>query len=279
MSWHLDPASVRRYRDGELAAGQFASIDTHLATCADCRAVVAADADIVALARVKVGIDARLDTPRVSLVERLLRAVGVAPVAARIMSVSLSLTASWLAASTVVLAFAALAAANGSGRAGFGAFLVAAPLVPMAGVALAFGPGLDPAHQITVAAPMPTARIILLRSLAVVGAAVPMILLVSIALPGWSTLAVAWLLPALALGGASLALGTVVPVGRAAAGLGLVWLVGAAIGLSDAPRTSAEAFVHGFVAFRPAGQVLSLLVAAASVAVVSARRTAFETVR
>jgi hypothetical protein len=279
MSWHLDPASVRRYRDGELAAGQFASIDTHLATCADCRAVVAADADIVALARVKVGIDARLDTPRVSLVERVLRAVGVAPVAARIMSVSLSLTASWLAASTVVLAFAALAASNGSGRAGFGAFLVAAPLVPMAGVALAFGPGLDPAHQITVAAPMPTARIILLRSLAVVAAAVPMILLVSIALPGWSTLAVAWLLPAFALGGASLALGTVVPVGRAAVALASVWLVGAAIGLSDAPRTSVEAFVHGFVAFRPAGQLLSLLVAAASVAVVSARRTAFETVR
>ena len=116
------------------------------------------------------------------------------------MSVSLSLAGSWLAASAVALAFAALATAAGSERAGFAAFLVIAPLVPMAGVALAFGPGLDPTYQITVAAPVSTARIVMLRSLAVVGAALPVIVALSVALPGWSALAFAWLLPALGVG-------------------------------------------------------------------------------
>lgn len=279
MTWHLDPASVRRYRDGELAVSQFASVDAHLAACADCRAVVAVEADVVVLSRVKAAIDDRLDTPRVSPVERGLCAVGVSPAAARVMWVSLSLTSSWIAASAVVLAFVAVAATSGADKAGLAAFLVLAPLVPMAGVALAFGPAFDPAHQITVASPMPTLRIVLLRSLAVVGAVLPVMLVLSLALPGWSPTAVAWLLPSLAMGGASLALGTVVPVGRAAAALAGLWLVGATAALSGAPRSSAEAFVEGFAAFRPAGQVVSLLVVVVSATVVTVRQTSFETLR
>lgn len=282
MNWHLEPDDLRRYAASTLGVAQAASVEAHLLACGDCRAQVTAVADpaaVASMARVKQAVDARIDAPATSPVERVLRRLGVGRIDARIVAVTFSLLGSWLGASVVALAFAAVASATGPERAGFATFLVLAPLVPLAGVALAFGPRVDPTHELAVAAPVPSSRIVLLRALVVTVSAVAATAVLSLVLPGWSALAFAWLLPALALTGASLALGTVMHPGRAAVALGVVWLAGAGTGLVGAPRSTVESFVQGFAAFRPAGQLLAAVVAAASLATVTARHAAFETSR
>lgn len=282
MNWHLEPDDLRRYASSTLGGARAASVEAHLVACGECRAQIATVVDPAAMAtvaRVKQAIDARIDTPAVSPLERVLTRVGVGRVDARIVAVTFSLLGSWLGASVVALAFVAAASAAGPERAAFAAFLVLAPLVPLAGVALAFGPRVDPTHELAVAAPVPSSRIVLLRALVVTVTAVVATAAVSLVLPGWSALAFAWLLPALALTGASLAVGTLLHPGRAAVALGVVWLAGAGIGLVGAPRTSAESFVQGFAAFRPAGQLLAAAVAVLSVATVTMRHAAFETSR
>jgi hypothetical protein len=279
MNWHLEPAVVHRYAAGQLGASQAASVDAHMTACGACRALAAGVADGDVLDRVKAGIDARIDMPPITAVERVARRLGVGTIDARIVAVTFTLLGSWLGASVLALSFAVVASAAGSERGGFAAFLVLAPLVPVAGVALAFGPRVDPAYEMAAAAPVPSTRIVLLRSLVVIGSALPAIALLSLALPGWSALAFAWLLPSLGLTAAALALGTVVAPARAAVGLGALWLVGAGVGLAGAPRSSVETFVEGFAAFRPAGQALFAVVAVLSVVMLSARHTAYEVAR
>ena len=46
-------------------------------------------------------------------------------------------------------------------------FLALAPLAPVAGVAITFGPGADPSFELTVASPISTVRLLLLRAAAV----------------------------------------------------------------------------------------------------------------
>ena len=91
--------------------------------------------------------------------------------------------------------------------------------------------------------------------------------------PRANTLAFAWLLPALGLAAVSLALGSWVSVTRAAVVLAAVWGGAAVVALSGAPRTSADAFARGFVAFRPAGQLAFALATLVAGAVVLARRS------
>ena len=67
---------------------------------------------------------------------------------------------------------------------GLALFLVVAPLIPVAGVAAAFGPGLDPTWEITVAAPGGGFRLLLLRAAAVFATTFAMASVASLALPG-----------------------------------------------------------------------------------------------
>jgi hypothetical protein len=282
-TWHVDATLLRRYRSDQLTDAQAASVEMHVTACPSCRALIATEgaagpAAHAVAARVKRAIDERLDARRISWAESALRRLGVNDRDAGLVTATLSLHGSWLAACALVLAFAIVAAFTGPEKAGLAAFLVAAPLVPLAGVAVAFGPRVDPTYEIAMAASVPAARIILLRALAVTAPAVPVMLALSFLLPG-GLLAFAWLLPAVGLASASLALGTIVPLHRAAIGLAAAWAIGAAAGFGGAPRTTAEAFVQGFAAFRPSGQLLSAAVAAASLVLAAMRRAAFETGR
>ena len=278
MTWHVDAAMLDRYASEALSPAGMASVEMHVTSCATCRAQVSARGDHAAHARVKQVLDERLDAPRVGRLERALELIGIAETDARIVGATLALHGSWLAASLVTLAFVALATMTGPERAGLAVFLVSAPLVPLAGVALAYGPRVDPTYEIATAATVPGTRIVLLRTLAVVSPAIPTTALLSL-LFSVGPLAFAWLLPALGLAGAALALGTLVTPAKAATALAALWLVGAGVGLVGAPRTSAEAFVRGVAAFRPSGQLLFAFLAAVSLVLLVARRSEFEIAR
>jgi hypothetical protein len=94
--------------------------------------------------------------------ERLLVRLGVADHTARLLAATPALRGSWLLAVAVTLAFAVLAAWARPGPDAILAFLCVAPLLPLAGIAVAYGPGIDPTYEIGLAAPLRSFRLLLL---------------------------------------------------------------------------------------------------------------------
>ena len=135
---------------------------------------------------------------------RLVR-LGVPEHLARLLGATPALRASWLLGCALVLAFAAWAATRRAD--GLVVFLMLAPLLPVAGVAAAFGPDVDPSYEIGLAAPMRSFGLLLLRALAVLVTTTVMAGIAALALPGLQPSAAAWLLPSLGLTLASIALG------------------------------------------------------------------------
>src|SRR5438093_4209165 len=100
-------------------------------------------------------------------VEAVLVRVGVPDHVARLLAATPSLRISWFGATAVALGFSILAA---YGRKDPLMFLVVAPLLPLGGVAAAFGPGMDPTYEVGLACPVRTSRLLLIRATAVLAA-------------------------------------------------------------------------------------------------------------
>ena len=147
-------------------------------------------------------------------------------------------------------------------------YLVTAPLFPLAGIAAAYGPGIDPTYEIGLSAPMRSFRLLLIRAIAVLVTTMGLVGVSALALPRLDWTAAAWLLPALALSSSVLALGTAVRPIAAASWLSAVWVAGV-LGVELAAAGE-------LVAFRATGQIVCAVVALAAVALVIARRDRFE---
>ncbi|MEU3242563.1 MULTISPECIES: zf-HC2 domain-containing protein [unclassified Streptomyces] len=205
-SWHVPEDDIRAYARGELTPPRLWSADTHLAACARCRETLAAAADPVALAAGWERLDAELDAPRPRLVESLLVRVGVADHTARLLAAAPVLRRSWLGAVAAVLVMTVAAANSAQSAAAPNLFLALAPLLPLAGVALSYGPALDPTYEMAVVSPTHGFRLLMIRTLAVLAVVLGLNGLATLALPAYGLRALAWLLPALALTGTGLAL-------------------------------------------------------------------------
>ncbi|MER7487712.1 zf-HC2 domain-containing protein, partial [Streptomyces sp. NPDC126497] len=131
----------------------------------------------------------------------------------------------WLPA-VLLVAVGAVALAHGAGLAHARPWLLAlAPVVPVAGVALSYGPHADPMHEITAATPSAGLRLVLMRTAAVLAVSLPLLTLAGALLPSpGAPNAAAWLLPGLALTLASLALAGYVGLRAATALTGGGWL-------------------------------------------------------
>jgi hypothetical protein len=276
MTWHVDTALVERYAAGALEEGAAWSVEEHVTGCAACRALVPRlehgeqrPAPDDRLDAVWSSIDAELRRRRRSTVERTLLRLGVQEHDARLLAATSSLTGSWLLGVVVTLVAATTVAALGPGDSPWGlvGFLVVAPLVPLAGVAVSFGPRVDPTYALGVTAPLSSARLLLLRTVAVLATTVPLAGLATLVLSPAGLLAFAWLVPSLALAAAALALSTW-PLVDSAALLGVVWVtwvVGATVTTSGS-----------LTAFGPGGQLLWSVVLAAAATVLFAARERFD---
>jgi hypothetical protein len=140
---------------------------------------------------------AGIQTPPEPFGVRLLRRCGLGDGDAVLLSASRSLSGAWTVAMLVIVAFSALAAVVDLSR-GRALYLAVAPLVPVLGVIAAFD-SVDPLAGVQAATPYPRARLVLLRAAAVAGCSVPAATAIGLAMPGISTLAFGWLLPAIAL--------------------------------------------------------------------------------
>ena len=168
----------------------------------------------------------------------------------------------------VAVLFALSAASNDGGDVDrITVFLTLAPLVPLAGVALAFGRGVDPTHDLVVAAPKDTFGVFLVRALTVLVASSFVLLLASLLLPSGGAFRFAWLLPAAAVTSAAMAASSRYEPRRVALPIAGAWIVIVLIGTQAA---SAEAM------FGPALQLAAAAIALAATAVIWRQRSELE---
>jgi anti-sigma factor RsiW len=268
MNPHLEHDWLVRYARGELDQARSFSVEAHLPACGDCRAAVAGLVDTTRLTRTWDAIDDAIDAPPRTLAERVLVRVGVGEPTARLLAVTPALRGSWLLAIVIVLALAVVSA-HARGPQGVMAFLIVAPLLPLAGVAAAYGPLVDPAHEITLAAPLGSFRLLVLRGLAVVSATTVIAAVAALALPALDWTVAAWLLPSLGLTLAGLGLAATFNPVASSALVAATWVF-AVLGAWQASGDPLSAFGD-------AGQLACLAVGLAGLAAVLARRDSFET--
>jgi hypothetical protein len=202
--WHLDPEAIRRYAQGTAPPDLAASAEAHLMKCATCRDAIASHVDTRRVEAIWHEVADRVDAPRPSWPERMLARLGAGEATARLVAATPTLRGPWLLGIAGVLALSVWAAQVDERF--LRMFLVAAPLGPLAGVALAFAGGLDPTREIGLAAPYSGLRLLLIRTAAVLAVTVPIVTAAGLALPGSHWLAAAWLLPTAGLTCAALAL-------------------------------------------------------------------------
>lgn len=275
--WHVPEDDLRAYARGELEPPALWSADTHLTACAHCRSLLAAACDPVALDTGWDRLDAELDAPRPGLVESLLVRLGIADHTARLLAATPALRRSWLGAVAAVLLLTVAVAAgqDTTGSAGPTLFLALAPLLPLAGVALSYGPGVDPTYEMALVAPVHGFRLLMIRTVAVLGAGLGLNGLATLALPGYGLRALTWLLPALALTATALALTARLGPVLAPSLVGGGWV--ALLLTAEAAR--ADGADGTLAPFTAAGQGVSAAVAALAAGLLVLLRDRFDTSR
>ncbi len=273
---HIDEQLLIGYCELSVTAATAAAIEAHLMSCVSCRAeladvTVSAEDGLVNQQLVWDGVLERVDQPTRSTTERLLGVMRVRPDTAKVLATTPTLRLAWLAAVVFVAAFAVAAGrVEGDGPL---LLLVIAPLLPVAGVATAYGPALDPTYEIGVAAPLSGLRLILLRTLAVIATTIPLLVVAALVAPGGGWVVFGWVLPSFALVAITLALSTAISPERAGVVVGVGWLV-ALVVLID--RDRAGDFVERSLIFGSSGQATVAVVVAIGAAVVATRKACFD---
>ncbi len=236
---HRDVLGRYAREDAGLAPADAWAVEAHVPGCAACRAALRTAADPAADRKMWTAVTAAMDAPRPGLVERTLVAVGIREHTARLLAATPSLRLSWLGAVTLALLAAAGITMLWDGLGAPLPLLLVAPLLPLLGVAVAYGPTVDPTYEVGLTTPLRGGRLFLVRAVTVLVMTVLVALPVSVALPGFGVQTVAWLLPALALTAVTMLLSTFTTPLRAAATAATAWIILSSVTIR--PRTGTSA--------------------------------------
>jgi hypothetical protein len=213
-------------------------------------------------------ITIELDAPRPSRTERLLQAIGFPAHLTRVAAATPALRRAWYLATALVVVIGWGAAEADRPVESLFAMLLIAPLVPVLGVAMAYGVENDPAHETAIATPMRGLRLILTRAAVVLVVSTAVLGLAALLLPGTTSMAFAWIIPALGLTLSAVAMMTFTAPRVAATIVAVVWVLGVLVARGGGDSQVA--------AFGPAGQATMALVAAVAIVVAVARRDRFD---
>ncbi|MFJ9349773.1 zf-HC2 domain-containing protein [Streptomyces sp. NPDC101237] len=299
-SWHASEDLTLRYADGSLPDPDAWSLEKHLETCAGCAARVSAAVRRTAagpvldetrgavLTAVSPAREAR-GTAAHQVRESAAGGRGTgrparahprrAPRAkAALWSLGPAVRGSWLLALLCVVVGALLLARAADYAATRTLLLTVAPVIPVAGVALSYGPHADPLHEITAATPSGGLRLALVRTAAVLAVSLPALALTGAALPASGAPgAAAWLLPGLALTLGSLALASYVGCRTATAVTGGGWLAAVLVPAVAAHGGPFTARLAGQLSARFDGsQAVWAAAAVACAALLAVRRDAYD---
>jgi hypothetical protein len=258
-TWHVDASTLGAWVEGTSGPITSASIEQHLVQCAQCRAAVAG---LVRIEDVPGSWDDVLAevSGGAGLVERVLVRLGMRAGDAVVVGAAPVLRIAWSAGLAAVLGFILVASLVGEDH-GQALFLALAPLLPVAGVAAAYGPSVDPSYELGLAAPYRMIRLVLLRTAAVLLAAVPITVAAGLLLPLDGAAGVAWVLPALAFTVIVLGAGSWVDPWAAAVAVGAGWVTAVAVSarLGDVLAVLAPSAVVGYVVLIVAGALVIAL--------------------
>lgn len=271
--WHASTELLARFADdpSNIDHARAASVEAHLVGCARCRNQLGERVDASFLEDSWALIADRIDRPSETLIERALRRVWVPDGWARLFAATPGLRTASIVGVVAMIGFA-VAASLATETAG--AFLVVAPLLPMASVGASFHPTADPAGEAGVATPL-HGWALALRRTAVVGiAAFVLVGLAELAVGGVGIPTAAWVLPSLALAAGALALGTWLRIEVAVGSLTAAWV---AIVSAVRMLEGADASFAGSATFAAAGRLSALAVFMVAVLVIAARRDRFHT--
>jgi hypothetical protein len=187
--------------------------------------------DDVDLSRVWISVAAQVWRRQPGWLERTASRLLRSPGLARALLTTPSLLLPWLLTSIVVLA-AGAAATTGSGQP---VVALLAPAMAAAAIAYSYGPGMDPAWELSCSMAVSDRMVLLVRALAVfavnavLGLAASVVSVVSVSGPGGGTAAtvtVGWLIPMTAVCAFALAVATVARSASAGAAAGVgAWLI------------------------------------------------------
>ncbi|MER5685202.1 zf-HC2 domain-containing protein [Streptomyces sp. NPDC002205] len=301
--WHVGARLAQRYASGTAAETEAWSLEKHVEACEGCAARVSAAvrgqgaaaavvdevrAAVVAAAGQTDRAEAARGSTRVPAspppsAPRHYRAPLLAPA---LRAAGPALRGPWLA-SVLLMAAAAVALAYGA-RSGTGAvaglparqlLLLIAPVLPLAGVGVAYGRHADPVYELAASTPSGGLRLLLIRTAAVLGLSVPLLTAAGAVLPASAGApgAVAWLLPAVAMTLAALALGSYTGCRTGASSVTAAWALAVVVPSAGAPL-GPEALADGaarYLAgpFAQSGWAAGALLCAALLAV---RRRSFD---
>ncbi|MCM2576078.1 zf-HC2 domain-containing protein [Streptomyces meridianus] len=260
--WHLPDADVQAYAAGGLPEPGCWSLEKHVEACARCAQrvsdavrthspVVARSLDATRSALLaRIGAEDRAGSPaRAGGTGGRLRPVGSPRIPAadtprsahgrtggrqhpvRAWGARLTWAAgpalgrSWLFSLTLVTVAAVVLARLADAAELRPLLLVAAPLLPVAGVAVSYGRHADPLYETVAATPSAGLRLLLVRTAMVLAVCVPLLTAAGLLMPaqGGSPGAAAWLLPGLALTLLTLVTGSYLGCLRASAVTGTTW--------------------------------------------------------
>lgn len=264
MSWHVDVETLARYQKGSIDRVAAASVEGHITSCPDCRSSIARDSDW--LERSWLGIADAVEPSPPSLAERALVRIGVPAHWARLVAASPALRLSFLLAVALVLGFAVGASRSNPEGNTYRIFLIVAPLLPVIGVGFAYGRMVDPAFELTMASPVDSLRLLLLRATTVLSLSIVLGVIAWPFVPVPGVLgASAWLLPALALTLLTLALASRFEMWMSATMAAFAW--GAALFIASAREVDV---------FAPRSQFVYLILAGVAGLAIAMRRHSYD---
>jgi len=278
MTWHVQPESLARYLTGRAELAEAMSIEAHVVGCATCRAEIARQSEAPRLRRTWAAVIDVIDRPPRSVLERALTRIGISDGRARLLASTPSMHLPWVLATIAALAFALVAAAVSDSTRMLAVMLLIAPLAPVVGVALSYGPGVDAIHELSLSTPIDKFDLLLVRAAAVLGLASALSVGEAVGVPGAHWTIAAWLLPAAALTSVALALSTWLPTRTAAIAASGAWVVAVAIGLKTVGSglRLENSVLQQLILFRPAGQLVLAVIAAVAMVVALERRDQFD---